>query len=186
MKKILFLIAAVASCMTASAQFWVSGSVGVSNSSTYNNDDTRTNWNFSPAVGYALDDALEVGLELGLSGSSYADDKSTDLSISPFIRYTFLSDGDFSMFLQGNLNLDHQKDKNDIGGGTIVENKSTQYGISIRPGIKYTLTDQFAVVATLGGLYFNHTKEPDPSFGPKNNLGLNINTGLDFGLVYSF
>lgn len=185
MKKILFVIAAVASCMTANAQFWVSGSVGVSNSSSYNSDDTRTNWNFNPSVGYALDDALEVGLGLGIGGSSYADDKSFDFSISPFLRYTFLSDGDFSMFLQGNLFLDHQKQKYVIAGDETVD-KDTEYGISIRPGIKYTLTDKFAIVATLGGLYFNHTKEPDPSVGPKNNIGLDINTGLDFGLVYSF
>ena len=171
--------------MTASAQFWVSGSVGFSNSSYYSNDNTQTNWNFSPAVGYALDDALEVGLGLGLSGSSYADDKSFNISIAPFLRYTFLSDGDFSMYLQGGLYLDYLKDKDVIAGVEVVD-KNTRYGISIRPGIKYTLTDQFAIVATLGGLYFDHTKEPDPSAGHKSTIGLNIDSGLDFGLVYSF
>lgn len=185
MKKILFAIAALASCMTASAQFWVAGSVGVSNSSYYNDDNSRTNWNFSPAVGYALDDALEVGLSLGVSGYSHGDDKTFNFSIAPFLRYTFLTDGDFSMYLQGNLNLEHENNKYVIAGDEI-ENKTTIYGIAIRPGIKYTLTDQFAIVATLGGFYFDHTKEPDPSAGLKNSFGLNINTGLDFGLVYSF
>ena len=93
---------------------------------------------------------------------------------------------DLDSVVQAMLMTSHlMKDKDVIAGDEIVD-KNTRYGISIRPGIKYTLTDQFAIVATLGGLYFDHTKEPDPSVDHKSTIGLIIDTGLDFGLVYSF
>lgn len=179
MKKVLFAIAALASCMTASAQLWVSGGLNLDNQSYWNDDDTRTSWSLEPAIGYALDDALEVGLSFGIGGSSKGDDKSTNFSIAPFARYTFLSEGDFSMFVQGQLGYTYHKDKNPLG-----EDKSWSFGVSFCPGIKYALTDQFAIVATFGNLYFDH--DDSDWGGAQNGFGLNINSGLNFGLVYSF
>lgn len=179
MKKVLFTIAAMAACMTASAQLWVAGSVNLGNQSYWNNEDSRTNWGINPTIGYALDDALEVGLDFGISGSTQGDNKPLNFSIAPFARYTFFTDGDFSMYLQGAVSYGFYKHPT-------TDDKDTTFGISIQPGIKYTLTDNFALVAGLGSLSFNHNNPKGPSAGPQNGFGLNLSTALDFGLVYSF
>jgi long-subunit fatty acid transport protein len=182
MKKVLFAIAAMAACVSASAQLWVSGGVeyhgaAITNESTYGDDKAKTTWNFNPAIGYALDDALEVGLELNLNGTS-KDDKSTfDFKIAPFARYTFLSEGAFSMFLQGSIDFYSYSGKN-------PEIKGQRFGASIKPGIKYILTDNFAIAATFGDLSYRHTDKDGSS--DQNRFNCSIGSNLSFQLVYSF
>ena len=180
MKKVLFAIAALATSLTASAQFWIGGSLNLQNQSYWNNDDALTSWGITPSVGYALDDALEVGLDFGIQGRSQGKADVLQLDIAPFARYTFFSDGDFSMFLQGNIAYEYNKTK------VVAESKSWRFGVSIQPGIKYALTDQFSLVAKLGGLYFNHYDPDSPSTANQNGFGLTFSTGVSFGLVYSF
>ena len=194
MKKFLFAVAALATCMSASAQLWVGGSLKFDNSKTWQNDNSTTSWNISPKIGYALDDALEVGLGFGIGGSSFktnAETKRTsfDFSIAPFARYTFFTDGDFSMFVEGNVEYAYHKSKSEPKSGSSVEGKNWSFGINIMPGIKYALTDQFALVATLGALSFNHyqpDKEVTPWGGTQNQFGLNLDSVFSFGLYYSF
>jgi long-subunit fatty acid transport protein len=187
MKKVLFAIAAMTACVSASAQLWVSGSVGIGNTANWNEDKAKTTWNFSPSIGYALDDALEVGLALGLDGSSKDDNSEFNFSIAPFARYTFLSEGDFSMFIQGNIEFAAYSEKNHNTGLTKKDIKGQGFGVRIMPGVKYTLTDNFAIVATFGSLYYEH-QDFDPEYynNVQNRFGCNIFSGLNFGLVYSF
>jgi len=184
MKKVLFAIAAMAACVSASAQVWISGGVesrgvGFSNQSTYGDDKTTTQWYFNPAIGYALDDALEVGLELSLSGRSHDETSTFDFKVAPFARYTFLSEGDFSMFLQGDVAFTSYSSKK-------PDHKGQAFGINIKPGIKYILTDNFAMVATFGSLYYNHKDRTEFGYDDQNGFGCSIGSGLSFSLVYTF
>lgn len=180
MKKVLFAIAALATSLTASAQLWVGGDLSFDNQSYWNGDDAQTTWSISPSVGYALDDALEVGLDFTIGGSSFAKTSNFNFKIAPFARYTFLSEGDFSMFIEGKVGYKYDKDKD-------ADKADWDFYCTIQPGVKYALTDNFSMVARLGGLYFTHNNPAGPSFGgPQNNFGLNFGTGLSFGLVYSF
>lgn len=190
MKKVLFAIAALATSLTASAQLWVSGSLGFGSQSSWGYDDSMSSWEFKPAIGYALDDALEVGLELGISGENYGKDtwcgeqNSIKFSIAPFARYTFLSEGDFSMFLQGKVKYSYDKTKY-VSSDT--EAKGWDFGVYIQPGIKYALTDNFSMVATLGGLSYTHNDPEKATKGTEQNyFAFQLYTGLSFGLVYSF
>lgn len=194
MKKFLFAVAALATSLTASAQLWVGGSLGFGNQSYWNAEDTETTWSFAPTVGYALDDALEVGLEFGINGSKIADDKSFGLSIAPFARYTFLSEGDFSLFVQGKIKYGYNKKESSYsttsGGVTTTvtsEVKGWNFGCYIQPGIKYALTDNFSIVSTFGSLYFYHN-DPEKAGGAtgQNSFGLSLTSGLSFGLFYTF
>jgi len=196
MKKVLFAIAAMATCMTASAQLWVSGGLNFGSQSYWNVDDSQTSWGISPAIGYALDDALEVGLEFGISGTSQKDDSSLNFSIAPFARYTFLSEGDFSMFIQGKVGYNYGNVKTSVSTTTsgvttttTTERKTWGFDIDIEPGIKYAFTDNFAMAATLGGLYFKHNDpEKASAFGgtTQNGFGLSFSTNLKLSLVYTF
>lgn len=178
MKKFLFVVAALATSLAASAQLWVAGGVNVGSSRSWGDDKSTTTWGISPSIGYALDDALEVGLNFGLNGSSYDDASRFGFDIAPFVRYTFLSEGDFSLFVEGEVGYTYSKIKD-------ADNASWAFGAKIQPGIKYAFTDHFAMVAKMGGLYFDHN-DPAVGGGLQNKFGLNFNTDLKFGLVYSF
>ena len=194
MKKFLFAVAALATCMSASAQLWVGGSLKLDNSKDWDHDNSTTSWNISPKIGYALDDALEVGLGFGIGGSSFKQNDETkktsfDFSIAPFARYTFFTDGDFSMFVEGNVEYAYHKTKKEPKSGSATESKNWSFGINIMPGIKYALTDQFALVATVGTLSFNHhrpDKELSTWYGTQNQFSLYLDSAVSFGLYYSF
>ena len=194
MKKFLFVVAALATSLTASAQLWVGGSLKLDNESYWNADDKLTTWEFNPTVGYALDDALEVGLEFGINGTKIADDKTFGLSIAPFARYSFLSEGNFSMFVQGKIKYSYDKTESSysttVGGVTTTvtsEIKGWDFGFYIEPGIKYALTDNFSIVATFGSLYFTHNDpEKAGATTAQNKFGLELSSALKFGLFYTF
>lgn len=179
MKKVLFAIAAMAACMSANAQLWISGGASVSNDSEWNDDKSATQWNITPAIGYALDDALEVGLELNLEGYKKDETSRFNFKISPFARYTFFTDGDFSMFLQGNIDFANYSQKS-------PDRKGQVFGVSIKPGVKYALTDNFAMVATVGKLYWTHEDRTEYYYNDQNSFGVGVGSNLSFSLVYSF
>ncbi len=184
MKKVLFAIAALATCMSASAQLWVSGGLNIDNTSNWGDDKSLTEWGITPSVGYALDDALEVGLNFGLSGASKDNNSYFKFKVAPFARYTFLSEGDFSMFLECEVGYENYKIKD--------QDADWSFNTNIQPGVKYVLTDNFAMVAKLGGLYYQHNPGAYSagnygfSTSTQNKFGLNIGTNLQFSLVYSF
>lgn len=179
MKKVLFAIAAMVACVTANAQLWVSGSASISNQSRWNDDKAATSWKISPLIGYALDDALEVGLGLHLYGYGKDDNSEFDFGIAPFARYTLLSEGDFSMFVQGFVEFYSNSEKN-------PDLKGKNFGLGIEPGIKYTLTDNFAIVATFGGLTYYHYDLTEFGNRRQNEYYCGLFSTLNFGLVYSF
>lgn len=173
MKKVLFAIAALATCMTASAQLWIGGNFNFGTNSVKDGDAT-TSWGIAPSVGYALDDKIEVGLTFGIDGTKTGDAKSTNFQIAPFARYTFLSAGDFSMFGQAKVAYNYNK---------VGDDGTSNFGVAIQPGIKYAVSDNFSFVALLGqGLYFTSYSDGNT----KSRFGINFNDAFTFGIVYAF
>ena len=89
MKKALFIIAALASCMTVSAKYWFSGSLGFDGTSKYDLDEKDHSFFFSPTVGMEIEDNLSIALEVGLNDNKWLGQKTTEFSFSPFVRWTF-------------------------------------------------------------------------------------------------
>ena len=194
MKKFLFAVAALATSLTASAQLWVGGSLDFDNSKEWQNDKSRTDWSISPKVGYALDDALEVGLGFGISGASFENNletKSSQLtfSVAPFVRYSYFSEGNFSLFVEGNVSYYYYSGNQEPNVGETVKTSNWSFGVNILPGFKYTLTDHFALVGTFGRLSYNHYRpdKEDPAWiGAQNSFGFNLHSGYSIGLYYAF
>lgn len=188
MKKALFVIAALALCMTANAKYWFSGSLGFDNASLYTTDQKAKTLDFSPAFGMSIENDLELGVALGIVDDHFYRNNLTSVqqafsfSFAPFIRYTFLTEGNFNMFVQG--------------GFEYKVTSPTGYNfwsatVKIEPGIRYMMSDHWSVVASCKGFYFSHMSEPEVAGYPKeelykNKLGLGINTALNLGLVYEF
>lgn len=187
MKKILFVIAALALSATANAKYWFSGSLGFESTSRYNTDNTARTLEFQPSFGMEIEDDLEIGLTLGILDTKYfrannSTQQMFEFKFAPFIRYTFLTEGNFNMFVQGGFSY-----------GIVSPSGFNFWKLSFyaEPGIRYMMSDHFSVVAIFNGLYFSHMSNPEVNGYPlgeyKNAGGLNADfTNLRFGFVYEF
>lgn len=186
MKKVLFVIATLALCMSANAKYWFSGSIGFDNLSLYNTEEKAKTLDFSPSFGMALENNIEVGIGLGIVDNHYYTSPTNvqqafSFKFAPFIRWTFIEDGNFDMFVQG-------------GFGYKVTSPSGfnfwELSLNVSPGIRYHFSDSWSIQALCRGFEFSHMSEPEVPGYPaelyKNKLGLNINTAMEFGLVYEF
>ena len=186
MKKALFIISALALCMTANAKYWFSGSIGFDNASLYTTSDKAKTLDFSPAFGMAIEDEIELGIQLGILDNHYYRANNTvqqcfSFSFAPFIRYTFLEEGNFNLFVEGGFDY------------TITSPSGFNFwelALKVEPGIRYHFSDHWSAVAKCNGFKFSHMSEPEiygyPGEMYKNKLGFGIATDLKLGLVYEF
>ena len=110
-------------------------------------------------------------------------------AINPYLRYTFVKVGNFSAFLDGGIEFASQHAKG------YKKNLST-FGVSVKPGIAYNVSDKVTLVAHLGdGLYYAHkwnkSFEGDTKYAvqPSNNwnkFGFQLLNGVSFGAYYNF
>ena len=173
MKKLFFTIALLASTMIASAQVYVGGGVGF-----WNNDDAEeTSYSFTPEIGYCFSDKLAAGVALGFAYEEAGDASLDVLSFNPYVRYTFLRAGNFSVFADGAFDL--AKIEPDEG------DSETAWGIGIKPGISYSINEKFSILAHVGFLGYRDADETISTIY-KPGFGLNLSNSLSFSLYNSF
>lgn len=161
MKKVLFMVAFLATSMIASAQIYVGGSVGFNK--TDNNGAKTTTYTIAPEVGYTLNDSWSFGAVFEYSDM---DNDLDNYSVNPYARYTFYRAGAFSMFVDGTAKV-----------GKI--NDETGWGVGAKPGIAYSLNEKFSIVSHLG--YIGYQDNDDVT-----KFGFDFDNALSFGLYYSF
>ena len=173
MKKLFLTIALMATTMIASAQIYVGGSLGFWD----NDDNDKTSYSIAPEIGYTFSEKLAAGIALGYSYTEVEDYSMDGFSISPYVRYTFLRSGAFSVFADGAFEL--AKVEPDEG------DSETAWGIGIKPGIAYGFNEKFSIVAHVGFLGYRDADEIiSKSYEP--GFGLNLSNNLSFSLYYSF
>ena len=185
MKKALFVIAALALSMTASAKYWFSGSLDFDSKSFYNTDTKKGTMVIAPSFGMAIEDYLELGVDLNITNYKnpyVGKEKQFWFSFAPFLRYTFLTEGNFNMFVQGGI---------EYGIISPEGNKSWHFKFQVQPGIRYMMSDHWSAVAVFNGFYFTHCNDAEDKTGIpynyKNNTGFDIDfSALKLGLVYEF
>lgn len=178
MKKI-FTLAAMA-CMTLGAfaqnNWYAGGSVGLWRNGSENN----TVFNILPEVGYKLNETVSVGTVAGYS-YNYKDGVNVNLfQVDPYVRYSFLKSGKVNVFVDGGVDLGFGW-ANEHGEKTDV---AVTYGIGIKPGVSYQLSDKFSVVAHIGYVGFqggNHASHASDQGG----IMLDGNN-LSIGFYYNF
>lgn len=177
MKKILLMAAFAVASLSANAQAWIGGSLGF-DYEKYKDVDAKTSFSIAPTVGYNLDEKLALGLELSLAFGNegvsylYANNKTQDIKVAPFVRYTFAKAGMASFFVDGGVGIGSHK----VGDA----DATTTWHLGVRPGISLDLGGNFSAVATMGYLGYRHMED-------YNHFGLNANgNALSFGLYYTF
>lgn len=173
----LFLLSTVVSAQEVPEKFnieqgtWSLGgsfNFGAANINLYD-DDYPDSKNFSltirPDVGYFVQDNLQLGLQLGYGYSENRHDDSSvnelkahSLNFSPYVRKFFPLSSKFAFAITGSLDYGiNQRDTydEDIHVGQL---RSEIYGISAQPDIFFLLNKRFTLNATMGNLYYSHSK----------------------------
>lgn len=195
MKKILALAAAAIVALGASAQnMYVGGSVGFT--STKSGDAKTTNINFMPEIGYNLSDNMALGTVVGVEYQKEGDIKSTLVNFDPYFRYTFFQAGNFSIFCDLSVDLGFGKTKetftdyDDNGNefkATFSSKTATTYGIGLKPGMAFNVSEKFGFVAHVGFLGYKGANQAAKLAGEPQVCGLDLSgNNLSFGFYYNF
>ena len=176
MKKILMTLVAVFATMTMSAEsMYVGGTLGYTTNPA---DAANDRFTIAPQFGVNFDETWGVGAVL-----SYTNVKDTrsSFTFNPYVRYQALKLGKFDLFLDGGVYFTTESPK---GGDA-----DNFYGLNVRPGISYNLTEHIALTAlgnSLVSLDFGSPAVGDSwtRFNVLNNkYGIN---DFRFGVFYTF
>lgn len=189
MKKIIMMAVMAVAAVSANAQMWVGGNLGI-NTQTTKFEDTElssgTNFEIAPEVGYNLNEKWAVAMAVSYAHNenctiSFAGKSVTgnvnSFSIKPFVRYTFLKSGNFSAFCDGVLYYTTYHAQG-------IENNLNDSGVSLNPGIAYAVSPKVSLVAHLGKLGYNHTWF-DTDFGTAkmDKFDFNVSNSVYFGAI---
>ncbi|WP_296383341.1 OmpW family outer membrane protein [Winogradskyella sp.] len=195
MKKLLFMAAVAVFGFTsvnaqeetttggfANGDIYVSGSVGFN--SAKQADAKSNSFNFSPSVGYFINDniALELNLLIGTAEAAN-DDKTTNIGAGLGARYFFTPSNQFSFTLGAGVS--YTNSKFEPNGG--AEAKFNTFAIAVTPGVNYFVSDCIALRASVGALSYSSAKADVDGAEALNNFGLNLNlSDINFGITYKF
>ena len=177
MKKILAFAAMAVMALGAFAQdMYVGGQVGF----WRNSGDNETSFQILPEIGFNLSEKLAIGTTIGYD-YSYDDGRKLNLVVfNPYVRYTFFRNGNVSLFCDGGVDLGFGKAKYE---GESSDTAVT-YGIGIKPGISYSLSDKFSLVAHVG--FLGYRGGNDASGYPDQGGILHKGNDLSFGFYYNY
>ena len=172
---------------------FVEGSLGF-NSTNDKNTDTKSNaFNFSPKVGYFLNDDLAVGVQLGI-GNSKTEISGTDTSknsnygLGVFGRYYFLDLGErFKTYTELGVSYNSSEDK-------LIDLKSNSFGAGLDLGLNYFVKENIALTFGLDNVLGYSSTKLDVS-GAKATSNFNFGIGevnnpfggtANFGVLFLF
>lgn len=191
MKKFFMVAALAVAALTANAQVWIGGNLGVHTDKTKIEDTeigTNTTVEIAPEIGYNLNEKWAVALQLGYQYSSNAANVlgSTDLkgsvntfSIKPYARYTFVKAGNFSAFCDGYLSYETAHVRN-------IDNNYNAMSVGLTPGIAYAISPKVTLVAHIGDLSYAHGwHDRDVQFGEISSTVTEKNNAFDFNIKNS-
>jgi len=175
MKKIILSLVLTVFAITADAQLYLGGRLGVGADIS-----GRGNWvdflqcSIQAEIGKKMNSKIALGTTLGYEYLPY--DGTHSFIISPYIRYTFVHWDMVSLFT-------------DIGGSYAhlfgYQRGAYAVTIGLSPGVILNLSQHFSLIAHFGllGCQWNNA---DPSF-TETSFGLQLNgSSLTFGAYYNF
>ena len=178
--------------------WYVGGNFSLGHTNSEYEDSSETskyfNFNFSPKIGYTINDNLIIGLGIGYGYTESELENSTNnpanttnhFRVFPYIKKHFPVGEKLTVSLQVEFRYSYSEyENNDILNS--YSGHTNEYFIGIRPGITYFLNKKLAIEANIGSLgYTNGTQEyGNPPKRTWNSFNFNINsTDLMFGLSY--
>lgn len=173
---VLFLLSLFVSAQEAPKKFliekgtWSLGGAAGVNFNNSNRDDYKyDNFGFTlrPEAGYFIKENLAAGLLLGYNYNKsksfrpeeFQESTNNGFTIAPYLQKYFAISESFSFNLTGSLEYTWRTYKNDYDDClNCQEDTRNLYGISLRPGLSYLLSDKFSLDANLGALQYSHSE----------------------------
>ncbi len=196
MKKVL-VIAALVMFSLASAQkgtILVAGNIGFSSEKI---DDTKNNdFNFSPKVGYQFHDNWTVGISGRIAtgkretevpvflGTVTAEDKHTDISVGPFVRYSKTISETFGFFTDLDAGYQSVDNENTSALGTVTTAKGNGFYAALTPAIFINVKKNFGLNVSIGGLAYDNISYDGG--GDMNSFRLNFGQTVNVGISKNF
>ena len=167
MKKLFMSMAAMVVAISASAQVYVGGGVGLG-STKVGDGDSKMNYKFVPEIGFQFSKNWDAGLSFGWQG---VEDGAHSFEIAPYVRYTFCNTKLVDLFLEGTV-------------GYVDQDHVDGYEIGLKPGVKVNLSKNIAFVTKVGFLGYQQLGDGDTKV---KHFGLDLDgTNVTFGLNYKF
>jgi len=185
MKKLFMTLVAVVLAVSANAQWFVGGTVGISSVKNAGADN-ETTYKIIPEFGYNVNTDWTVGIALGFGkgNSDISNDgfdvrtASTDQeysTINPYIRYKIASLNAVSVYSEFGFGYSHFNDAGDA------------MSLGIRPVVTFNVNKHVQLVSKIGFLGYK-------SFDPKSDVlktssawGLDMDgNNIQFGIYYNF
>lgn len=176
MKKIILSAIVALSALAADAQVWGGGTIGFGVKDNDAADKTELSYEIGPEIGYSINEKWDIAIALkaqvvnnagGVSGKDV-----NNYTVNPYVRYTFANSGIASFFVEGTLSFSSNK----MSGSDAV----TGFGIGVRPGVKFAISDKVFLVSKLGYLGYQSQKYAFKAFG------FNANNSISLGMFYNF
>lgn len=179
MKKFLLMAAMAVVSLGASAQSWYSGGQVTFGRTTDSSSGVKsTQVTVLPEIGRQLTGNFAVGSVLGVSYRKAGDEEKTIFKVNPYARYTYFHSKGLRLFMDGGV---------DLGIGRAHGHTAVEYGIGLRPGISYDLSDRFSLIAHVGFLGYQGGNRPAKNNGANENWGLDLNSNnIMFGFYCHF
>ncbi len=167
MKKIFMSMAAMVVAISASAQVYVGGGVGIS-STKVGDGDSKLSYKFVPEIGYQFNKNWEAGLSVGWNG---VEDGAHSFELAPYARYNFCTSKLVDLFLEGTVGYVHSEG---VDG----------YEIGLKPGVKVNLSKNVSFVTKVGFLGYQQVGDGNAKV---KTFGFDLDgTNVQFGLNYKF
>jgi hypothetical protein len=224
MKKFIIIFAFISFAMMSHAQWFTGGSAEYSSTSDKNNNGSgsyaseskksQSGFSFAPMIGYQtnrfafggsiiINTATDTDAWSSGSHRNETKDKTTLWGVQPFVRYTFMEFGNFSVFANTGLHLLTGNSKQTSNNLWTTDNEIgiTSLGINVVPVLSYRLSEKINLEAGLNFMNFgwNSVTEEDKQNSSNSqkttvtDFGLGVNSGnaanvgaISIGFVYKF
>lgn len=178
MKKIFMTLAAAIIAVSASAQVYVGGNIGIA-STKIEGGDSKTAYRVLPEIGYNIDKDWAIGASFGWAKGNPVSIENPNnfrgtFEINPYVRYTFLKSQHISVFMDGGFGYKHYNGWGD------------EWNVGLKPGVAANF-GKFSFVAHVGFAGYRTEKADWDGAKSSNAWGVSLDgNNVSFGVYYNF
>lgn len=193
MKKVILAALVAVASLSANAQVYLGGTLGINAGKADNTTQSITKFQIAPEIGYNINEKWAIGLGIGFTTQNGLFDdaqvfqmplsdkwgKSASVfTLAPYARWTFAKTGIASFFVDGGIDVNFWNNS-----------RGNSFFIGLTPGVKLSASEKVDFVAEIAALGFAWGSEKAYTAGvaPKSAFGFNVNnTAVKFGVYYNF
>lgn len=179
MKKLFMTLAAAVIAVSASAQVYLGGNVGIA-STKIAGHDAQTTYKVLPEIGYKINKDWAIGTVVGWGKGTPVEIEDAEhaigtFEVAPYVRYTALHTKMVDLFVDGGFSYKHYN-------GT-----GNEWTVGLKPGIALNFNKNVSLVAHAGFVGYKYYKPSYDHAKSSNAWGVDFDTNnLTLGLLWNF